>query len=89
MTMKRIHRELTDLKKEDLGNIKLAPSVDNLFHWTATLPGPEGSGYDGGGCNVDINLGSDYPYVTIHSPLVPKLTGHTRFSAPRMTFRTR
>lgn len=62
-TLKRIHREIADLKKEDLGNITLGPSDDNLFQWKATLPGPEGSVYEGGVFNVDIILGHDYPYV--------------------------
>ncbi|KAL7284365.1 hypothetical protein ACG7TL_001655 [Trametes sanguinea] len=60
-TLKRIHREIADLKKEDLGAITLGPSGDDLFHWTATIPGPEGSVYEGGVFQVDINLGHDYP----------------------------
>ena len=60
-TLKRIHREIADLKKEDLGSITLGPAGDDLFHWKATIPGPEGSVYEGGVFNVDINLGHDYP----------------------------
>ena len=60
-TLKRIHREIADLKKEDLGPIKLAPSDDDLFHWNATLPGPEGSVYEGGVFQVEIVLAHDYP----------------------------
>ena len=60
-TLKRIHREIADLKKEDLGAIKLAPSGDDLFHWSATIPGPEGSVYEGGVFQVEIVLGHDYP----------------------------
>ncbi|KAH9855544.1 ubiquitin-conjugating enzyme/RWD-like protein [Lenzites betulinus] len=62
MTLKRIHREVADLKKEDLGAIKLAPSDDDLFHWNATIPGPEGSVYEGGVFEVEITLGHDYPF---------------------------
>ena len=60
-TLKRIHREIADLKKEDLGNIKLTPAADNLFYWKASIPGPEGSVYEGGVFDVDINLAHDYP----------------------------
>ncbi|KAI0353301.1 ubiquitin-conjugating enzyme, partial [Trametes cingulata] len=60
-TLKRIHREIADLKKEDLGSITLAPS-DDLFHWNATIPGPEGSVYEGGVFQVEIVLGHDYPF---------------------------
>ncbi|KAI0946911.1 hypothetical protein AcW1_010233 [Taiwanofungus camphoratus] len=71
-TLKRIHREIADLKKEDLGAISLAPSDDNLFTWTATIPGPEGSCYEGGLFHVDINLAHDYPFSA------PKVTFRTR-----------
>lgn len=63
MTMKRIHREISDVKKEDLGAITLAPTQDSLYRWKGTIPGPQGSPYEGGVFNVDIQLGADYPYV--------------------------
>ncbi|KAI1798485.1 ubiquitin-conjugating enzyme/RWD-like protein [Ganoderma leucocontextum] len=71
-TLKRIHREIVDLKKEDLGSIKLAPSDDDLFHWTATIPGPEGSVYEGGVFQVEIVLAHDYPFSA------PRMTFRTR-----------
>jgi hypothetical protein len=61
-TLKRINKEIADVKKEDLGNITLVPS-DNLFVWEGTLPGPEGSVYEGGVFNIAINLPPDYPYA--------------------------
>ncbi|CAL1710725.1 unnamed protein product [Somion occarium] len=71
-TIKRIHREIADLRKEDLGAIKLAPSSDSLFNWKATIPGPEGSCYEGGVFEVDINLAPDYPFSA------PRMTFRTR-----------
>jgi len=71
-SLKRINREIADLKKEDLGAIRLGPAGDNLFHWTATLPGPEGSVYEGGIFNVDITLAHDYPFSA------PRMTFRTR-----------
>ena len=47
MTIKRIHREMADLAKENLGQITLAPSDDNIFLWKASIPGPQGSVYEG------------------------------------------
>lgn len=61
MTMKRIHREIADAKKEDLGAIALAPTQDSLYRWKATIPGPQGSPYEGGVFNVNVQLPSDYP----------------------------
>ncbi|KAI0258550.1 ubiquitin-conjugating enzyme/RWD-like protein, partial [Gloeopeniophorella convolvens] len=72
-TLKRIHREMSDLKKEDLGGISLGPVSDNdPFLWRARLPGPEASVYEGGVFDVQIALGHDYP-----------------FSAPKVLFQTR
>lgn len=64
MTLKRIHREISDLQKEDLGKIALGPQdMDNPFLWKARIPGPEGSVYEGGVFEVDVQLANDYPYV--------------------------
>lgn len=62
MSLKRIHREISDVGKEDLGPITLVPT-DNLYAWKGTIPGPEGSPYEGGVFAVDIVLATDYPYV--------------------------
>ena len=65
MTMKRIHREIADLKKEDLGKIMLSPKADdNPFTWLARIPGPEGSVYQGGVFEAEIQLPLDYPCVS-------------------------
>ena len=89
-TLKRIHREIADLKKEDLGAIRLHPSDDDLFRWNAVIPGPEGSVYEGGVFEADIILGHDYPCGLFLSCLLRSCADHrSRFSAPRVAFRTR
>ncbi|KAI0295787.1 ubiquitin-conjugating enzyme/RWD-like protein [Russula brevipes] len=60
-TLKRIQREISDLKKEDLGDISVGPINDNPFLWKARIPGPQGSVYEGGVFDVEITLGHDYP----------------------------
>ena len=69
MTMKRIHREIGDLKKEDLGAIVLVPTEENLYLWKGSIPGPEGSVYDGGVFNVEVVLPPDYPCVYVFSSI--------------------
>lgn len=61
MTQKRIHREIADLQREDMGEIRLAPSEDNILHWKASLPGPAGSPYENGVFELSIDLAPDYP----------------------------
>ena len=41
----------------------LAPLENNLFSWKASIPGPEGSPYEGGVFNLVVELANDYPYV--------------------------
>ncbi|KAJ7048093.1 ubiquitin-conjugating enzyme/RWD-like protein [Mycena amicta] len=60
-TTKRIHREIADVKNEDLGQITLSPT-ENLFVWHGSLPGPEGSVYEGGTFNFVVDLPQDYPF---------------------------
>ncbi|KAG8744119.1 hypothetical protein FRC10_010800 [Ceratobasidium sp. 414] len=52
---------IKDIQKEDMGGIRLAPSDQSLFEWTGSLPGPEGSVYEGGEFHVEITLPPDYP----------------------------
>lgn len=61
MTLKRIHREIADLAKEDMGAITLNQFGDSLYLFKGTIPGPEGSVYEGGVFHVDVQLGHDYP----------------------------
>ncbi|KAF9447467.1 ubiquitin-conjugating enzyme, partial [Macrolepiota fuliginosa MF-IS2] len=72
MTLKRINREVADLQKEDLGQMALAPTEDNLHVWRGTIPGPEGSVYEGGVFNLEICLPADYPFSA------PRVTFKTR-----------
>ena len=55
--------QIRDVEKEDMGDITLKPSESNVFNWTATIPGPEGSVYEGGVFKLAITLPPDYPYV--------------------------
>jgi len=93
MTLKRIYREIADVRKEDLGDIVLGPSEDDLFLWKGVIPGPEGSCYEGGKFHVDLKLAPDYPCVL--SPTDPpslcvlRVMDRSSFSAPTVIFKTR
>lgn len=61
MAKKRIQKEILDLGKENLGDMKLEPSESSIFEWMGSIPGPTGSVYEGGVFNVKITLPNDYP----------------------------
>jgi ubiquitin-conjugating enzyme E2 D/E len=69
---KRIAKEAKDLGADaglDWGSAE--PIDDNLFHWNACILGPEGSPYEGGVFNLDLELPSSYPFKP---PVVKFLT---------------
>lgn len=94
MTIKRIHREISDLKREEMGGMTLGPTEQSLFNWRGSMPGPPGSCYEGGLFWMEITLPPDYPYVFItimyfmRRYSCVRLT-QCRFSAPKVMFTTR
>nr|UZT28945.1 ubiquitin conjugating enzyme [Nucleocytoviricota sp.]UZT29089.1 ubiquitin conjugating enzyme E2 [Nucleocytoviricota sp.] len=61
--IKRLNKELLEMKNNPPLNCSAGPEdEDNLFKWTATIYGPEGSPYEGGIFILDIDFPLDYPF---------------------------
>jgi len=62
-TLKRLNRELKDIKKGCPPGITAKPvKEDDLFKWVATIEGPEGTPYEGGTFHLEITFPKDYPF---------------------------
>lgn len=61
--IKRLNKELDEMKNNPPLNCSAGPEDDdNLFKWSATIYGPEGSPYEGGIFLLNIDFPSDYPF---------------------------
>jgi len=59
---KRLQQELSEISTDPPVGCSGGLVDDDLFHWTASIVGPEGCPYDGGVFLLDVKFPSDYPF---------------------------
>ncbi|KAF4398866.1 hypothetical protein G4B88_023460 [Cannabis sativa] len=60
---KRIQREMAELNTDPPLDCSAGTKGDNLYHWVATIIGPQGTPYEGGIYFLDITFPSNNPLV--------------------------
>eukprot|EP01038_Epipyxis_sp_PR26KG_P017834 gene17834-24907_t len=62
MSTKKLQKEIELMNSGAFSNISAGPLDSDIFHWNATIMGPENSPYEGGVFFVDILIPTEYPF---------------------------
>ena len=63
IAIKRLQKEMKELAIDPPAGITAGPTCSDLYRWSATIQGPDGTPYQGGLFFILINIPVDYPFA--------------------------